>query len=355
MQKKQEMDDKELKEVATWVSEVVGAAAQAETKKGEGGQSKAMAAALKLNAILKKRSPHSWSEATLPHQCSSLIGGVSGRIPNQQLKNWILLSVSAMGKSEYGSMTELDSHANMIVVGSQALVIQRTGQSAHVNAFSDEVQGMSEVPIVDAAVAYDCPTTGKTYLLIVRNTLHIPSMVHNLVPPFILQEVGIAVNNTPRIHVKEVTLETHSIMDRESGLRIPLQLDGIFSYFPTRALNKDEMEDPGQYETVFLSPDAETWDPYDKSYAINDNGYLNNREELFYTMPAKDHELIAEADVNAIDVDVDKTQSHLTKEVNTAINAVIASSAVVSCMPTPQDDMMSEDVWNSRQTQYVPK
>ena len=63
--------------------------------------------------------------------------------------------------------TELDSHANMIVVGSQALVIQRTGQSAHVNAFYDEVQGMSEVPIVDAAVTYDCITTGKTYLLIV--------------------------------------------------------------------------------------------------------------------------------------------------------------------------------------------
>ena len=252
--------------------------------------------------------------------------------------------VSAMRKSEYGLTTELDSHTNMIVIGSQALVIQRTGQSAHVNAFSDEVQGMSEVPIVDAAIAYDCPTTGKTYLLIVRNALHIPSMVHNLVPPFILREAGLVVKGSPRIHVKEVTLETHSIMDRESDLRILLQLDDIFSYFPTRALNKDEMGDPGQYETVVLSPDAETWDPYDESYALNDDAYLNNRGEMVYPMPAKDHELIAEADVNAINVDVDETQSHLTKEENAAINAVLASSAVASCMPTPQDDMMSEDV-----------
>ena len=59
MQKRQKLDDNELKEVAAWVSELAGATTQAETKKGEGGQSKAMAAALKLNAILKKRSPHS--------------------------------------------------------------------------------------------------------------------------------------------------------------------------------------------------------------------------------------------------------------------------------------------------------
>ena len=139
------------------------------------------------------------------------------------------MSVSACGKSEYGSTTELDSHANMIVVGYQALVIQETGQSAHVNAFSDEVQGMSEVPIVDAVISYDCSITGKTYLLTVQNAFHIPSIEQNLVPPFILQEAGLVVNDTPRIHVNESTLETRSIIDRESGLRIPLQLDGILS------------------------------------------------------------------------------------------------------------------------------
>ena len=41
---------------------------------------------------------------------------------------------------------------------------------------------------------------------------------------------------------------------------------------------------------------------------------------------------------------VDETQSHLTKEFNGVINALIASSDVASCMPNPQDYMMSEDV-----------
>ena len=99
-------------------------------------------------------------------------------------------------------------------------------------------------------------------------------------------------NNTPRIHVNELTLETHSIIDRESGLRIPLHLDGIFSYFPTRALNEDEMEDLGQYKAVFLFPDAEFWDPYKESYAINEDSYLYSRGGMVYPMPTKTHELM---------------------------------------------------------------
>ena len=58
--KNQVKEDKELKEVAAWVSEVVAAAspapAAATTSKTDGGQSKAMVAVLKLNAILKRRS-----------------------------------------------------------------------------------------------------------------------------------------------------------------------------------------------------------------------------------------------------------------------------------------------------------
>ena len=111
-------------------------------------------------------------------------------------------------------------------------------------------------------------------------------------PPFILQEAGLVVNNTTLIHVNESTLETHSIIYRESSLRIPLQLGGIFSYFPTRALNEDEMEDPGQYKAVFLSPDAESWEPYEESYAINEDSYLYSRGGMVYPMPTKTHELM---------------------------------------------------------------
>ena len=68
-----------------------------------------------------------------------------------------MAAISAAGIDKYTAMetTELDSHANMIVLGKQALVIQDTGHSAEVNAFSDDVGGLSKVPIVDAVVAYN--------------------------------------------------------------------------------------------------------------------------------------------------------------------------------------------------------
>jgi hypothetical protein len=41
----------------------------------------------------------------------------------------------------------------------------------------------------------------KTYLLIVRNALHVPSMQHNLIPPFIMREAGLVVNDVPKMQV----------------------------------------------------------------------------------------------------------------------------------------------------------
>ena len=53
-------------------------------------------------------------------------------------------AIAAAAIEEYTSeyTAELDSHANMIVLGIQALIINHTGQSAEVNAFSSDVEGM---------------------------------------------------------------------------------------------------------------------------------------------------------------------------------------------------------------------
>ena len=75
----------------------------------------------------------------------------------------------------------------MIVLGRQALIINHTGQSEEINSFSSDVEGMSKVPIVDAMVAYNCPYTGNTYILLMQNVLYIATMKHNLKPPFILR------------------------------------------------------------------------------------------------------------------------------------------------------------------------
>ena len=78
------------------------------------------------------------------------------------------------------STTELDSHANMVVVGAQATVVSRTGRLAEVRAFSDKCSKLEGIPIVDAAFAYDCPKTMQSYLLFVKNALYVHDMQHNL-------------------------------------------------------------------------------------------------------------------------------------------------------------------------------
>ena len=57
----------------------------------------------------------------------------------------------ARGRSS--GTTELDSHANMVVIGAQGTIIQKTRRYADVKALSSDVGTMSREPIVDAAVA----------------------------------------------------------------------------------------------------------------------------------------------------------------------------------------------------------
>ena len=98
------------------------------------------------------------------------------------------------------SRTELDSHANMVVVGSNCYIIADTGRTAVVSPFTPDYDALQEVHIVDAALQYDDPYTGKETVLIVRNALHDPAMQHNLIPSFIMREAGgITVNDTPKI------------------------------------------------------------------------------------------------------------------------------------------------------------
>ena len=82
----------------------------------------------------------------------------------------------------------------------------------------------------------------STYVL-----FHVPSMDHTLFPAFILQSVGLIVKKTAKIHCEDPSVEDHFIFDEESGLRIPLSLNGIFSVFKTRLPSEKEIEEVENY------------------------------------------------------------------------------------------------------------
>ena len=93
----------------------------------------------------------------------------------------------------------------MVVIGGQGTTIQHTGNFSDVNEFATDFGMMPRVPIADAVIAYDCPHSGEVFLLVAQNTLYIKIMEHNLVPPFIMRESGLEVNEKEKIHSSEPT------------------------------------------------------------------------------------------------------------------------------------------------------
>ena len=127
-----------------------------------------------------------------------------------------------------GIRTELDSHANMPVVGRHSYIINFSGQKVDVRPFTLQYRSM-EAKLVDAALLYECPYEGKSYILVLQNAIHVDSMENNLILPFILQEAGLQVNERAKIHTYDPTADDHLIIFPTTSLRIPLQLFGIFS------------------------------------------------------------------------------------------------------------------------------
>ena len=121
--------------------------------------------------------------------------------------------------------TELDSHANMPVVGQHAYILAELGKYVDVNPFTPHYKAL-RAPIADAVVQYDSPYDGKTYILVLQNAIHDPSMTNNMLLLFMMREAGIVVRDMAKIHVETLTVEDHSITFVETGFRIPLSLWG---------------------------------------------------------------------------------------------------------------------------------
>ena len=98
------------------------------------------------------------------------------------------------------SRTELDSHANMLVIGKNACILSKICETVDVAPFTPDYKPI-RVELVDVALKYECPYSGEIKILIIRRGLYVPSMSNNLLPPFMLREAGIAINEVPKIHV----------------------------------------------------------------------------------------------------------------------------------------------------------
>ena len=147
----------------------------------------------------------------------------------------------------------------MVVVCKHALVISHTGKTVEVQPFSPDCKTMESVPIVDAVVKWTCPHTDEAWLLLMKNALHVPSMNHNLIPPFVMREAGIRVNDAPKIHCEDPNVDDHTLQFKDNDLKIPLQLKGIFSCFQCETPTEEDIENHDETKVLFLTPEG-VWD-----------------------------------------------------------------------------------------------
>ena len=77
----------------------------------------------------------------------------------------ILSSMSNDNPINFISRTELDSYANIVVVGKHCIIFDDTVKTCIVNAFSESAGKLDNVTLVDAAVAHDCSYQCKTFIL----------------------------------------------------------------------------------------------------------------------------------------------------------------------------------------------
>ena len=74
--------------------------------------------------------------------------------------------------------TELDSHANMAVVGKNCFVFENTGLTCDVLACAPDLP-ITIFPIFDSFILYNCLYNLQSYLLMIRNEIYVDKMNHN--------------------------------------------------------------------------------------------------------------------------------------------------------------------------------
>ena len=220
----------------------------------------------------------------LPSRRSSQSDDQLGLDPGEFLQNIVssILSIKSVDMMEDDvddaqSRTELDSHANMAVVGSESYIIGYTGNTVNVSPFTPDYEALSNIPVVDAAVMYECPYTGMQILIIIRDALYVPSMKNNLIPPFIIREAGVRVNDIPKIHLTDPTVEDHAIIFPVDNTIIPLKLAGTFSYFPTTKPTENQV---AECEDIYLLTPESNWNPHSMVYSHNEDSMLDWKGDI---------------------------------------------------------------------------
>jgi hypothetical protein len=173
------------------------------------------------------------------------------------------------GEQNQESFIELDSHTDTSCIGANCCIIAYTDKVCSVSPYHPKYKSLENIPIVQAGTAYTDPNTGKTYILILNQSLY----MGNALPAALLNLNQTRANNVIIDNVPRQFGGTHSIYIPQRDLHIPLQIKGVLSCLPVRRPTIEEIEN---CEWVELTP-ADEWDPKSMMLEEQEQAY---QEEL---------------------------------------------------------------------------
>ena len=149
--------------------------------------------------------------------------------------------------------TELDTHADSIVAGANCCLMHYTTRECDVSPYRDDYASIKNVPIVQAATAYQSPYTGQVYILILNEALWMgDSMKHTLINPNQLRHYGVKVQDNP------CSNEPMHIMTEDSNFNLELKMRGTTIFADTYTPSEKELHDCPH---IVLSSSQE-WNPH---------------------------------------------------------------------------------------------
>jgi hypothetical protein len=116
------------------------------------------------------------------------------------------------------------------------VIVEYTGKTCNVAGYNKNNPNdeLVDVPIVNAAAAYNA-STGQTNILVSSQALYLGNVIeYRLLCPNQMRYNGVIVDDVPRHLAPDPTIATHLIYMPEDDLCIPLDMQGVVSYFDTQ-------------------------------------------------------------------------------------------------------------------------
>ena len=124
-------------------------------------------------------------------------------------------------------------------MGKRTLIVETTNKTALVSGFTTDLGEPIRVLIVTAAIIYYCEYTGASHIMIIHNEFYLKNMEINLIPPIMMRIAGLKVDKCPKFLAKQPSNKNHSIFPPDNDIRIPLLIEGIILYIPTRKPSRE--------------------------------------------------------------------------------------------------------------------